>query len=251
MNNVFCICTTYASYNERIKNWQNKKHKNGDKFVIVDVTKNINFNQNFTFTEQELRNKFNFNIQVSNKNWWNSSNNKNIVWFYAHLRMLNFYIQYPDYDYYWFFDDDITMDNWDLFFDSFNSESADLLTYFMFKNHNVDTQPDVPIIDNKTYSGFEWFKRFPGIDANLPKNINQLFGSFFPTTRFSKKSLETILRYTNDGYHAYHEGMIPTILNYEKQQLKTIIKPDNTSNFFNVNEVNILHKNIRVGWEWI
>jgi hypothetical protein len=45
--------------------------------------------------------------------------------------------------------------------------------------------------------------------------------------------------------------MIPTVLNYEGQKLKTIITPENTSNFFDVDKVNILHKNIKINWEWI
>ena len=34
-------------------------------------------------------------------------------------------------------------------------------------------------------------------------------------------------------------------------KLSSLINSDNTSNYFNVNEVNILHKNIKVNWEWI
>jgi hypothetical protein len=143
------------------------------------------------------------------------------------------------------------MDNWGLFFDSFKNEDADFLTYFLFKNTDVETQPDVPVIDDRTYSRTEWFKRFPGVDANLPEDMTKLFGSFFPTTRFSNKALKTIMDYNTNGYHAYHEGMVPTILNYEGQKLKTIITPENTSNFFDVNEVNILHKNQKINWEWI
>lgn len=251
MNNAYCIGTIQPLYHDRLVDWKNKKVGGGDKFIIVDITSNPSFNKEFTFTEQELRDKFSFTQEVSKKNWWNSYGNRNIAWFYAHLRMLNFYVNHPNYDYYWFFDDDIKMDDWEMFFDSFKNESADFLTYFMFKNSDVVTQPHVPIIDSRTFSGLEWFKRFPGDDANLPKDMTQLIGSFFPTTRFSNKSLKTILDYTLQGYHAYHEGMVPTILNYEGQVLKTIINPNNTSDFFDVEKVNILHKHTKIKWEWI
>ncbi len=251
MNNALCICSTSDLYGPFADEWLNEPIVNGDKFVIVDVTKDPSFNKGFTFTEQQLREKLNFTQEVSKFNWWNSYGNRNIAWFYAHLRMINFYMEHPNYDYYWFFDDDIKMDNWGLFFDSFKNEDADFLTYFLFKNTDVETQPDVPVIDDRTYSRTEWFKRFPGIDANLPTDMTKLFGSFFPTTRFSNKALKTIMDYNTNGYHAYHEGMVPTILNYEGQKLKTIITPENTSNFFDVNEVNILHKNQKINWEWI
>lgn len=251
MNNAFCVCTINDMYNNNLEEWVNKKVEGGDEYIIVDITKDPTFNKGFTFTEQELRDKLNFTQEVSRYNWWNSYGNRNIAWFYAHLRMINFYMSFPNYDYYWFFDDDIKMDNWELFFDSFKNEDADLLTYFMFKNVDVITQPDVPVIDDRTYSKTEWFKKFPGVDAYLPSDMNKLLGSFFPTTRFSNKALKTIMDYNTKGYHAYHEGMVPTILNYEGQKLKSIITPENTSNFFDVNKVNILHKNIKINWEWI
>jgi hypothetical protein len=41
------------------------------------------------------------------------------------------------------------------------------------------------------------------------------------------------------------------IVNYEGQVLKTIIKSDDTSDFFDVDKVNILHKHTKIRWEWI
>lgn len=251
MNNALCMCSTSDLCGPHVDKWANDKLDIGDKFVIVDITKDPTFDKWFTFTEQELKDNLKFNQEVSKFNWWNSYGNRNIAWFYAHLRMINFYMKYPNYEYYWFFDDDIKMDNWELFFNSFKNEDADFLTYFLFKNIDVESQPDVPKIDDRTYSRTEWFKRFPGVDANLPIDMTNLFGSFFPTTRFSNKALKTIMEYNLNGYHAYHEGMVPTILNYEGQKMKTIITPENTSNFFDVKEVNILHKNMTINWEWI
>jgi hypothetical protein len=251
MNNAYCVCSTSDLYGSFIEDWINDKREDGDKFVVVDVTKDPSFNKGVTFTEQELREKLNFNIEVSKRNWWNSYGNRNIAWFYAHLRMIHFYMKYPNYDYYWFFDDDIKMDNWNLFFDSFKNEDSDFLSYFCFKNLNVESQPGVPKIDDKTYSRAEWFNRFPGVDANLPSDTKELFGSFFPTTRFSNLALKTIMEDNLKGLHAYHEGMVPTLLNYHNLKLKTIINPNNTSNFFDVNAVNIIHKNMTINWEWI
>jgi hypothetical protein len=78
-----------------------------------------------------------------------------------------------------------------------------------------------------------------------------MFGSFFPTTRFSNKALKKLLELNNNGYYAYSEGFVPTVLNKYGFKLSTLINSDNTSNYFDVNEVDIQHKNIKVNWEWI
>ena len=47
------------------------------------------------------------------------------------------------------------------------------------------------------------------------------------------------------------KGFVPTMLNKYGYKLSSIIKPDNTSNYFDVNKVDIQHKNIKITWEWI
>ena len=41
------------------------------------------------------------------------------------------------------------------------------------------------------------------------------------------------------------------MLNQHGMKLNTLIKSDDTSDFFNVDEVNIKHKNIKIEWSWI
>jgi len=53
------------------------------------------------------------------------------------------------------------------------------------------------------------------------------------------------------GFDGYSEGFVPTVLNQHGMKLSTLINPDNTSRFFDVNVVNIKHKNITVSWSWI
>jgi hypothetical protein len=252
MSNAICVCVTADGFGPHLDTWRNEKVDNDDKFLIVDVTSNLEFDKgDFNFTEFDLRNNLNFNIEVSNKNFWNSHGNRNIAWFYAHLRMLNFYLKFPNYDYYWFFDDDIFMDDWNMFFNSLSEDDSDFLSYFCFKKNGVESQVDVPFIDNKSYSGQSWFQRFPGHGDIMSQEVKEYFGSFFPTTRFSNRALKILLEENKKGYSAYHEGFVPTILNHHGQKLKTIIQPDNTSKFFDVDKVNIIHKNIRVTWEWL
>lgn len=251
MNNIHCACTTPNVYWNYHSHWSNFPRDRRKLIWVSDVTTDPNFNLDFNYTESDLRKEFNFNINPSNKNYWNFNGNRNIVWFFAHLRMLYFYIKNPNYDFYWFFDDDIKMKNWDLFFDGTDNDDSDFLSYFCFKNSGVKSQTNVPIIDEKTFSKLGWFNRFPGHGDVLPEKTNELFGSFFPTTRFSNKSLSVLLEVHKKGFYGYHEGFVPTLLNKEGLKLNTIIKPDNTSNFFDVNEVDILHKHIKINWEWI
>lgn len=251
LNNALCVCCTAATYNSSHLHWQKASTEFGTKFLCIDKTKNKSLDVGFSFTEEDLVKNFNFNKSVPKSNYWNPVGNRNIAWFYAHLRMLNFYIHEPNWDYYWFFDDDIKMKNWELFFSGTNTSTKDFLAYFCFKHQEDNAQPGVPVIDSNTHSGPGWFLRFPGSDSVMPTDATSYYGSFFPTTRFSKKALQTLLDMHNQGYYGYHEGLVPTLLNYKGLTLQTIIKPDNTSDFFDTKEVHILHKDCLINWSWI
>lgn len=251
MNNIYCVCTTPDIYGSYSSYWENFPRNKRELIWVSDITKDSSFDLGFKYTEQDLRQEFNFHNEVSKKHYWNSYGNRNIVWFYAHLRMMYFYVKNPNYDFYWFFDDDIKMKNWELFFDGTDQDDSDFLSYFCFKNRNVISQPNIPIIDDKTFSKHLWFDRFPGSGDILPEQTNELFGSFFPTTRFSNKALLKLLEIHNEGYHGYHEGFVPTVLNNYGFKLNTIVSPNNTSKFFDTNEVDIQHKHTKITWEWI
>jgi hypothetical protein len=251
MNNIHCVCTTPNIFPNYVNEWNNFPKDKKSLIWISDITNDLSFDVGFKFTEQDIRNEFNFNVEVSKNHFWNSYGNRNIVWFFAHLRMLYFYVKNPNYDFYWFFDDDIKMTNWDKFFEKTDKDDSDFLSYFCFKKSGVTSQDNVLTIDDKTYSKNDWFNRFPGDGDVLPDNTNEMFGSFFPTTRFSNRALSKLLKIHKDGYYAYHEGFVPTVLNKYGFKLGSLINSDNTSNYFNVNEVDILHKNIKITWEWI
>lgn len=250
--NVACMCTMSQPYNNLDKNWKEKiKLKNYDKFLIIDTSKDQTFKEGFTFTEDELRRNLNFYQEVSNKHYWNSEGNRNIIWFYAHLRMLYFYTKNPTYKYYWFFDDDITITDWDNFLENTDKDTSDFISYFIFKDDNVKDQPQIPIIDYRTTSKDMWFKRFPGHGDMLPENTTNLFGSFFPTVRYSNKAMGILLDLHKKGYYAYGEGFVPTVLNLHGCKLNTLIKSDNTSDLFDNTNNLVLHKNHKIDWEWI
>jgi hypothetical protein len=251
MNNIHCVCTTPQIYSSYASHWENFPKDTRELIWVSDITKDPSFDLGFKYTEKELRKNLNFYGDVSQKHFWNSQKNRNIIWFYAHFRMLNFYLENPNYDYYWFFDDDVKMNNWESFFKGTDNDDSDFLGYFIFKNKNVDSQPNVPNIDDRTFSKHMWFERFPGDGDIMGNDITELFGSFFPVNRFSNRAMKKLLELNTEGLSGYSEGFVPTMLNKYGYKLSSLIKPDNTSNYFDVNEVNIEHKNIKIDWEWI
>lgn len=251
MNNIYCVCTTPQIYSSYVSYWENFPTDTRKLVWVSDITKDSSFNVGFKYTEKELRDNLNFYGNVSKKHFWNSRGDKNIIWFYAHFRMLNFYLKNPNYDYYWFFDDDVKMGDWGKFFEGTDNDDSDFLGYFIFKNKNVESQTNVPKMDDKTSSRHTWFDRFPGDGDNIGSDTKELFGSFFPVNRFSNNAMKKLLELHNEGLHGYSEGFVPTMLNKYGYKLSSLINPDNTSSYFDVNQVNIQHKHIKITWEWI
>ena len=202
------------------------------------------------YDEQKVRDVFNFKGDVSKKHFWNSQGNRNIIWFYAHLRMTYYYMLNPNEEWYWFMDDDVICDNWSEFFKAFENNDADFISYYLFKNKGVKNQPNIPEIDKNTHSGTTWFSRFPGDGDNIDKSY-ELFGSFFPIVRFSNKSLKHLTDLLINNIHGYSEGFVPTQLNKDGFTLDTIFNNQSKSDHFDVNKIHILHKNIKVDWSWI
>jgi hypothetical protein len=202
------------------------------------------------YDEQKVRDVFNFKGDVSKKHFWNSQGNRNIIWFYAHLRMAYYFILNPNEEWYWFMDDDVICDNWSEFFKAFENNDADFISYYLFKNKDVKNQPNIPEIDKNTHSSTAWFSRFPGDGDNIDKS-DELFGSFFPIVRFSNKSLKHLSNLLINKQHGYSEGFVPTQLNKDGFTLDTIFNNQSESDHFDVNKIHILHKNIRVDWSWI
>lgn len=250
MNNAICVCTTSQNYSSHIEIWK-QKLTIYDTYSIVDISQNNLFNDgDFLYTELDIRKNLNFRSDVSKRHYWNSYGNRNIIWFFAHFRMMNFYLKYNQYDYYWFFDDDVYMSNWTEFIDSTNNYNHDFMSYFCFKKANVIENEHIPIIDNNTTSKHMWFERFPG-DNDIMPPIKNYYGSFFPTVRYSNKAMEYLVNINNLGYYGYSEGFVPTVLAQNNFSLKSIINTDNKSDMFDVDQINILHKNIRITWQWI
>jgi hypothetical protein len=251
MNNVYCVCTTPDIYENYVSNWSNFNETGKELKWLCDVTNNKDFKLDFDYTEEGIRNNLNFDKSISHYHFWNSGGRRNIIWFYPHFRMLNFYLKNPNYDYYWFFDDDVKCSDWVEFFKGFEQDNTDFLAYFIFKSKNVESQKNIPKIDDRTHSKEMWFSRFPGDGDILPKEINEFFGSFYPIVRYSNKAMEALLNIHNQGFYGYSEGYVPTILNYLGLSLSTIFNPESESNYFNNSISNVTHKGSKINWSWI
>ena len=252
MSNVACICTMSSVHNNLNETWRSKfNNENYDSFVVTDTTKDQTTTDGFTYNESDIRNNLNFHLDVSKQHYWNPFGNRNIIWFYPQFRMLNFYLSHPNYEYYWFFDDDLDINDWSSFFEQTDKDKSDFISYFIFKNNGVESQPNIPYIDDNTSSGLLWFNRYPGPQDTMPSDVNEMFGSFFPTTRFSNKAMKKLLEINEQGYHGYGEGFVPTMLNYHGLTLKSLYNQDNTSDIFDSENIIILHKNTKINWEWI
>ena len=133
MNNCYCVCLCGSTFSDFIGNWQTLLRKKGS-YAIIDTqgkTAFYSLPNAFFYTESDIRNNLGFFHEVSKKHYWNAYGNRNIVWFYAHFRMLNFYLKHPNFDFYWFFDDDVKCDNWDELLGGPNCD-IDFLIYFVF-----------------------------------------------------------------------------------------------------------------------
>ena len=249
--NCYGICFTPETY-QSYKDWWTHFQNNENAFIILDNSKGQNIDyKSFQYTETDIRNNFNFTLDVSKGHYWNSFGNRNIIWFYAYLRMINFYLSHPNYDYYWFFDDDVYCNDWDGFLKGFENDNTDFISYFLFKNYDVDSHSEVPRADNNMHSGPSWFNRFPGHQDMLPTGIEDYFGSFFAIVRYSNKAMQKLIELTKEGYSGYGEGFVPTCLGNMGFTMNTIFKNDNTSKYFDVNQIDIKHKNQKINWEWL
>lgn len=252
-DNCYGICFNSRTINSFVQHW--KYFENiPNSFKIIHNNGGDSTNDPipfFLYTEEDIRKNFNFNEQVSKNHYWNSYGNRNLIWFYAYLRMINFYISHPNHDHYWFFDDDITMDNWELFFKGFENDDSDFLSYFLFKNSNVNSNDNVEKLDSRSHSGVGWFRRFPGHKDTLQGSITDHYGSFFAIVRYSNRALKELVKLTENNYYGYGEGFVPTSFAHAGFKMNSIFQSDNTSKYFDDSVVNVKHKHSKITWEWL
>lgn len=220
---------------------------NLDRSYIIDRYnwENICLYNNDTFKQYE------FNKSIDTRHRW--GNHQNPKYFYAHFRMLVFFINNPDFDYYWFFDDDVDFSgDLKIFLDNYKSESEDFLAIQAFKKENYQEFPKISTINNRmSGSNGQWLDWCPGPGDNFQLSTKHI-GSFFPIVRFSNKAMKFLLDIHNLGYYGYSEGFVPTTLASNGYSVASMmnefngyfIKCDNS-------QCQLFHKNIPFTWEWL
>lgn len=193
----------------------------------------------------------NLNRPISKYHRWGSHQNPN--YFYAHHRMMVFYLKNPNFDYYWFFDDDVTFKG-DMkeFLKSYQDYTADFLAIQVFKKEDYYNQfPHVSKVNERMGSGGHWLSFAPGPGDNY-ESFQYHLGSFFPIVRFSAKALSYLTEVNCKGHFGYSEGFVPTtIANVPGFTVASMLN-DRDEYFVQTQaECEIFHKGSKFTWTWI
>lgn len=191
-----------------------------------------------------------FDKPISKHHRWGS--HQNPKYFYAHFRMLVFYIKNNQFDHYWFFDDDVNFEG-DIksFLDTYKNQTEDFIAIQAFKKENYEEFPKISVINNRMKGSHgNWLGLCPGPGDNF-KSQEKHIGSFFPIVRFTKKAMNYLLDLHNEGFYGYSEGFVPTSL--ASGGLSVASMMDEFNNLFVKNESNcvLFHKGSEFTWEWL
>jgi hypothetical protein len=192
-----------------------------------------------------------FNRPINPQHRWGNHQNPN--YFYAHFRMLLFYLQKPKFDYYWFFDDDVTFQgNIKPLIHSYDSVDDDFIAIQAFKKKDYPEFPRISVINNRmSGSRGHWLDHAPGPGDNF-LNTDKHIGSFFPIVRFSNRAMKYLYDINSLGFYGYSEGFVPTSLASNGYKLSSIL--DEHNNFFLKNDLEdckLYHKGMDFTWEWL
>ena len=192
------------------------EYKTFDRFVADNV---------INYTEQYMREALNFHSEISTKHWWNQGGGRNAIWFYPHFRMLYFYLTHPNYNYYWFFDEDVTFPQHNL--DEFVAAHAHLthdcmITYLFSTKGSADVLSMTPGMGSYHAADCNWLSHYPGDGDKQNPHITTTYGSYFPLVRLSNKAMRGLWEEHGKGHHGYSEGYVPTTLAHLGQTLYSI-----------------------------
>lgn len=246
------------------QDWNQSFRFDADDYILCDVTNKItpqfenikNYIQDnvVVYDINNLRETLNFYKEASDQHWWNHGGGRNIIWFYPHFRMMYFYKLFPDYDYYWFFDDDVTFPNGQLyeFIESHKHLDHDCMISYIFGDLNQKNQFDTHDMDENMVAyhapNHNWLSHYPGPGDIQPENITEKYGSYFPLVRLSNDAMQVLWDEHNNGYYGYSEGYVPTVLNNKGLKLYSIYNKE--SNVKVNNDIIVYHRRYhQMKWE--
>jgi hypothetical protein len=191
----------------------------------------------------------NFNRPISHMHRW--GNHQNPKYFYAHFRMLAYYIKNPNYKYYWFFDDDVSFDgNLKQLLGDYEAYDDDFTAIQVFQKEQYIGFDRISVSNNRMGSAGNWLGFAPGPGDNY-KSTDKHMGSFFPIVRYSNKSLAHLIELNKQGFFGYSEGFVPTSLASEGFSVSSMLS-EHDKYFIKTNTNCILkHKRALFTWSWI
>lgn len=118
-----------------------------------------------------------------------------------HFPLLKFYLDNPDYDYYWSLEDDVRFrGNWAELFETFRYDNSDLISAFINEFNN---EPNWP-----------WWNTFGNINGKTIQ-IGQRLKAFNPIRRVSRRGMLCLHNYLSDGWYGHLEVLMPTLFKHE------------------------------------
>lgn len=256
--NSVALCTYHRTLDnpQIINDFVNQKFSHF--YVLFDnsINKNIQELENIyeanvvTYTKDNFQEE-NFNRPIDRRHRWGNHQNPN--YFYAHFRMLLFYLQKPEFDHYWFFDDDVTFKG-DLkaLLDNYNYVNDDFIAIQAFKKEDYPEFPNISVINNRMLGSHgNWLNNAPGPGDNF-LSIERHIGSFFPIVRLSNRAMKYLYDLNTLGFYGYSEGFVPTSLACHGYQVSSMLDENNV--FFidkDSNKCKLYHKGIDFTWEWL
>jgi hypothetical protein len=128
----------------------------------------------------------------------------NIVPGSNHFPVLQFYLECPDFEYYWIIEDDVHFSGeWKYFFDFFNLCKHDFISAHL---RSYSEEP-------------EWFWWTALIHSTHSIPMDKRIRSFNPIYRISAKALQFIHNALINKWAGHHEVLLPTLLYYNQFRL--------------------------------
>jgi hypothetical protein len=234
------VCRRAVTYYDN--DWRKALIKNNHDYLLCnveledqfDISSLLDYVQDnvILYSTENIRNTFNFHIEASDKHWWNNGGGRNIIWFYPHFRMMYFYKLHPEYEYYWFFDEDVTFPENHLY-DIVNAHKSldhDCMITYLFSDLNNENSSLVPVVDENmvSYHSLDhyWLSHYPGPGDMHPQQVIEKYGSYFPIVRLSNKAMKVLVEEHEKGFYGYSEGYVPTTLNHQGLKLYSIFNKE-------------------------
>ena len=258
MNNTAVVFCTYprSMNGEFYENFLKYKNENFENFFILfdDQGREINNVDRYkqvpiyAYNNKDFS-KYNFNRPIDPTHRWGNHQNPN--YFYAHFRMLLFYKKYKQFNYYWFFDDDVYFDsNLKPFLSEYEDHKEDFLAIQLFKKENYQGFDFVSKANERMGSHGNWLGFAPG-PGDKYKSVERHMGCFFPIVRYSNKAMEHLFALNEQGYYGYSEGFVPTSLASDGYTVASMLDEHDAYFIKPKTPCKLTHKHVDFTWTWI